>query len=735
MTTPGGPGFSQGDDYVAARLSIDIPDDAVEGVREITQAVEAYRTTLEAAARAEADMTRYLEQMAEASKSASTAQQNLSANLQQYLSLASRAGITAPSSGVPQGGAVNPFKGLGAGIGGMETGGMGSPTGERPPNPSDVASQLGNAQSTNPREWLNMQHARGGVTAQDTISISPESIQELATKIARREHEERELTLQTQPVPQGPEGEKLSGAAPANQRISRAGTLAGKVSNELGTGAPGLRGLAARGLGHLANMRKSSQAPGRAGPPATSGADSDIDPSTPGAGGDTPTDEGTMGLSKITKMIPAVGGILTSLLAVFGGIQSGGQWVQGMRNTAGVRGGAAGEGAQVEFKARMLAMNPFITSDQARQIYQAAMSEGYADATGSGPAADNVIDFMSSNLQKMNISVADSVKMLRGQVMGGGKGDPASVIGAVEALASELGAIKSLSRESKISTPDYVAAVSGTKEAMMKAGGGVEGSTYGAMLAEEVGSQDLTTMGQFNELTSSAVSSGPKAAGFLRAFGGPGGTPRRDLGNLLPGAMVGYLVSTGQFDEALRNTMSHFAKIASMHERGDEKSHRNAISVFQQYLAAVAPDHPGVTDYRVAEKMYTEALAGAGGGGDLGPAEGRIAAKGVQAPGGGGRGGGGGGGSSIPFQPEAPANMPASAPDNRGQGPGAVTDTPPGSGKGGNAGGNGGSASVQITLTPEAARLLQVLGPTAVKIPQNKALANQGRAGAQVHSG
>ena len=88
MTTPeggNGPGMSYGDDFVAARLSIDIPAEGAQGLREITHEVERFRTAMEAATRA--DMGQYLDHMAEASKRASEAQAALNQNLQTYLSL------------------------------------------------------------------------------------------------------------------------------------------------------------------------------------------------------------------------------------------------------------------------------------------------------------------------------------------------------------------------------------------------------------------------------------------------------------------------------------------------------------------------------------------------------------------------------------------------------------------------------------------------------------------------
>lgn len=400
MTTGGGSNMQFGDDYVAARLSVDVPEGSAQAIREITQEVERFHTTLEAAIRSEADAVRYLDQMADSSRKAAEAQSNLVQQYQMFLSVASRGGM--PSSQVPLGPAAMPFAGA--------THGMG----DRPPSSSDVSSQLAASAQSNPREYLNMQAARNNLSASDMISINPASIAELANKISERDRVSQEQRSRTdgntdnKPAAggMGPE-DPYTGI---QQRIGRASSLAGQIMNEMGPGGSvagmgqmalqGLnwarrRALAAPGKGGGGNAESMSSVPPEEGSLAPPPADE-------AASSDEATDKGTGGLGGILKMLGPVAGVATAALSIFGVIQKGGSMVQGMRNVASIRGGAAGEGAEVEYKARMMAMNPFITSDQARQIYQAVMSEGYADASGAG--ADNVIDFMQHNLTTMNMA-------------------------------------------------------------------------------------------------------------------------------------------------------------------------------------------------------------------------------------------------------------------------------------------------------------------------------------------
>lgn len=743
MTTPptggGGPSINAGDDYVAARLSIDIPDGAAEGIREITQEVERYRTTLEAAARAESDVNRYLEQMTEAANSAAAAMQNIVAQQQTYLSLVGRSGLSGQSSGVPGGPATAPFGGASGGSP-YATGGLGSPAGERPPNPSDVPAQLAAAQTNNPREYLNMQHARGGVTAQDAVSITPQSIQQLADKIAQREHQIRVQDAHTgAEAPQQPDREAIGGIP---QRIRRATGMAGQVANELGQGGSnlGLGRLGVRGLNWLSNHRRSAQVPGRPGTPATSGEPPEgLDPGTPGDGGSPPDGTGdpsapgggdedpTSGLGGVMKLLGPIGAVAGAALTAFGIIQKGGSMVQGMRNVGSLRGGAAGEGAEVGFKARVMAMNPFLTQEQARSIYQAAMSEGYADASGAG--ADNVIDFMSQNLQKMNIQVADSAKMLRATVVGTGKGDEESVAGAVKMLTQELGAIKTLSRQGNISTPDYVSGVMGTQQALGAVGGDSQGSEFAAVSGEGVFADDQNIKGEFNVAQKDMASSG-RGGALLRLFGGPGGTALRGISPRLHTTMIpAFLQAQGTYQDAVMNTLTHFAKLAAMQDDGTQVGHFNAVDFFQHYIKQVVPDWKAASDFHEAEDWYKKLISGEGST-EMTRSEGATTAQGVQRPTPSAPSGGGSGS----FQPNDSPNIPSPS-DSASQDSGPRANAPSGNRPGGGGGGGGGTAAVQIGLTPEAARLFTVQGPSTQPISPNKASANRGEGDRQVNHG
>ena len=171
MTTGGGgSGMDFGDDYVAARLSIDIPTEGVSGLRELNTEIERFHTAMEAAIRS--DMTGYLDRMADAAKNAAEMQTNLTQQLSIFLSMQGHPGGGAPAihgAGVPPGPIPNgglptpgggpgypgmyggqnfqPYSGatpMGGGMmPGMMPGMLGMMGAARPPAASDVAFQLG----------------------------------------------------------------------------------------------------------------------------------------------------------------------------------------------------------------------------------------------------------------------------------------------------------------------------------------------------------------------------------------------------------------------------------------------------------------------------------------------------------------------------------------------------------------------------------------------------------------
>lgn len=701
MTTGG---IESGDDYVAARLSIDIPDGSVQGIREITQEVERFRTTMEAATRTAADMSQYLDSMEQASRRAAEAQANLTEQMETYLRMGAQTGM-GPS--VPMGPAIDPFGEY--------------MRGSRMPSPSDVSMQLEEQRRNNPREYLNMQAARGGVTAQDATTISPQSIQELADKIAERENAKREQALKTDANAQDTQKHSIQSSSDIYdsmaQRVGQAGSLAGRVLNEMGPGgsALGMGRMVLQGVNWA--RKRYSDAPDRAegSPPADapSGPPASPPPGTPGTGAEGAGEEGAEdaarsagGLSGILKSLGPIAGIASAALTAFGVIEKGGSIIQGARNVGSLRGGAAGQGFEAEARAKLLAMNPFISQEQARQIYQAVMSEGYADASGGG--ADNVIDFMKNNIENLNMSVGQSASLLRETIVGHGSGDKKSVVSSIQQLTGELDQIKTLSRDSVLSTPDFTAGAMALKQKMMAAGVSSEAAGQIGIGEEAEQDNDQVLKGQM-AVGAGDLASSASGQALVRTFGG-----LQTPAGLMPQMTAAYVTSqpggAQKWQEAADNTLKHFAMQAARGYRGDEVSYLNAVYFFQLYVRSIEPDQSAASNLDACKALFNSMTGISEPNGDDGnPPE--------------------GGGSS------AGASSNAATAVASGRSAAQAGSAVPSGGDGGsrgssniNVGGN-----VNITLSPEAAKLLQVVGPKSVPLTPLQEGANRGQSGSYVN--
>lgn len=126
----------------------------------------------------------------------------------------------------------------------------------------------------------------------------------------------------------------------------------------------------------------------------------------------------------------AAGGAIAGGLALNAAVQAGGAQVQQYANMGSVQGGGVEQGISYEMGIRSMALNPFLTTEQSRQIVMSALSEGY-----TGEEFESVTDYMTDNLTKMNMSVAQSTEILRKNVDEGGQ--------SIQQLGMDLAALKS----------------------------------------------------------------------------------------------------------------------------------------------------------------------------------------------------------------------------------------------------------------------------------------------------
>jgi hypothetical protein len=572
MTSPGGSGMDFGDDYIATRLSIDVPEEGIQGMRELADGVERFRTAMEATARTESDMVRYLDQMTEASKRATEAQQNLTQSVTAFQQLTGRvsSGPAVGSSGVPLGTMQQPWEANAAGTGVA-----------RPPSPSDVFYQLQAGSNTHPHEFLNAQQARGGVSSGDSVNLSPASIGSLAAMIAARDKAMNVQSHKTgDPQPSHHPSHQSQQADPYasfQNRAQGATGVAGSIMNEIAGGnGMGFGGMAVQGMNALRSHlnRKAAAKPGNSASPD-------------GSGGEDSEDDGVGGLSGLAKGLGIGGGVLTAVLGAAKLVQSGGAAIQGMRDIGSQRGGGAGEGFQASMKARLLGMDPSISTGQGREIVQSEMSGGYADASGNTgvPGLDN---FFKNNIKDYGMSVSQTSDLLSSTAK--------LTKLSVEDLAAGLGQLKEASVSGYQSLPDMIQATT---------------ANFKQLVAQGVNPQvayntSVSNARMFNHdpiLAGTQSTPIPASAFQMMVANGSVKVPS----NLSPLAYQRYIQDQGSdvTEAGKLQTLKQFADMAKQGtgdaNNGDVAAHDSAVALFQQMATQFAPE---LQDTQVADKMY-----------------------------------------------------------------------------------------------------------------------------------
>lgn len=96
----------------------------------------------------------------------------------------------------------------------------------------------------------------------------------------------------------------------------------------------------------------------------------------------------------------------------------------------------AGWGLEQRANQSIMAMSPFISGDEAAQIYSAAVQQGWASRTGGFAQGDfgSAVNFMYGAAKDYNMSPAASAQLLQTNVLGAGE--------SVQALAEQLATLK-----------------------------------------------------------------------------------------------------------------------------------------------------------------------------------------------------------------------------------------------------------------------------------------------------
>lgn len=570
--THGGSGFTQGDDFVAARVSIDVPSEGIQSLREMSIGVNNLKASVEAGAKSLANYVQYCHQLEQAQNMAAEAGRNLAQQLEHNTELQQRSmgggGAQAQlpmSRSAPQG-YVDPWAGMGSGMGGQR---VSSNTADQ------VQSQIIDpTRQLDPRKYINAQAGRYRIQAGDLnpAEMQPHDLDAAAGRVDARDKQQRDQEETRNPG----KGQSSGGAG--------WGGLANNLMNEFTPGKGshmGVASLAQRAFGAMGRMNAAA-GPGASGTTTAEKAN---------AGDAAGAEGGIPGLGAAFGMMGRAAGPLGVGLAALGAVEKGGAMYQGYKNMGLVRGGGAAEGMGDEMQIRTMALNPFLSNEQSRQIIMAGLTEGY-----SGKQFDTVTQFMASNLKDMNIQVSDSVQMLRKNVNEGGQ--------SITGLTTSLGLLKEMSKTGAMSLPDMQQAFQqGTASEI---GQGVSGGVASQDMLTALGAwgDDQTLKGQFAQMSSSAGSTAASGAS-IEAFGGvrvPGLNPAS-----LPGYMSAHGVGKAQMSSmALKNLVKMLFKNYSK----DSVQYWNMIPVFQQRIGVMFPGNPAASDQTMASEMVEKIRGG-----------------------------------------------------------------------------------------------------------------------------
>lgn len=381
----GGSGMTYGDSTVAARLSIDIPTEGVQSLREITQEISRFRTEMEAAARSEGDFIGFFQTLPSIASQAANAYKTFADQLERSLAMQQRMQGAVGQWDVQPGSTPDNFKGMSAGMGRSDKD-IGQIVADQ-----DRMREMGAAGE---RQFMNIRSQRGALRPSDIPSSNSEN--DIAAANERISIRERVNQERSGGPGGGGGGDQSPGGGGLAGKMGQYGGIAKEIMNEFSAGrSGGVSGMLQRGISAAAGHFGGGGGGNNMGrPPHTSGSVPAPDSGTSGpVGADDAPGGGGAALSAIGRGLGGVGGMALGAaglgLTAFQAAQFMGPRLQNLREMGMVEGGGIKEGAGQEIQARIMALNPFITNDQSRSIIQSALRDGY-----SGKEYETVTQFM-----------------------------------------------------------------------------------------------------------------------------------------------------------------------------------------------------------------------------------------------------------------------------------------------------------------------------------------------------
>lgn len=588
MTTPnGGDNFDYTDDSVVARLSFDVPAQALTDITQLTQAMSAMATQQEAIARSTGTWLDYLNQVPQIAERANQAYRESITQLERMSYIQNEMGGgggnvgPTPTAG-PQGqystaapqGYVNPFAGQFMGMGTGAT--------------SDLAMSQNYMQGmaqNDPRMFANMMAARGqavnpallgmvggaaaGAMGQGGMggtgggqgwgNAAPGSSSPQATQTSRDSSappDPAQSGQSTKSEPQNIPATPHEDAPPWQKTVASTISGAQQVVNEAKAGGGGrastMLGLASAGM--AAAGKWSANNPDALG----------------GFGGR---------LGGLAKGAGAVGlGAMAMNLS-----QNVGEEVQKYQQLGSVQGGDYQTGIGYEAQARMLALNPFITTEQARTAMQMALSQGF-----KGGEYDTVMDYMLSNFKEMGVQFSTSKDMIMkgiysGENVGTASAQSADALRMAYELSGKGGAAFPERQQQIQDLQGTLTSAGVSNDAALRAALGVqEGYSENPTLRTQIPGSMQGVMGNQTYLAQVAAQNG--------------------ITGIMPEAIPAALTAKGiDMDEAYNEAAKKYAYQA---QQQWPDNHFNAIASFMNMMNMMGAS----LDYNTADELYKKVL-------------------------------------------------------------------------------------------------------------------------------
>lgn len=581
MTAPSGPSnFEYSDDSVVARVAFDIPPQALTDVTQLTQAFSALATQQEYIARSTGSWLDYMNQVPQIMERANQSYRESITQLERMAYIQNEMGggqsNIGPSTGASAGGYstaapqgyINPFQGMQFGMGAIT------------PDLTSAQQHMSMMASQNPQMYANMMGARGmavnpallgmvggtvaGATGQGGIggngggqgwgnsapgSSSPQATQASRDSAAPPDPAQGGATTRSEPqnIPAQPHED----APPWQQTVASTIGGAQQILNETKAGGGGrassMLGLAAAGM--TAAGKWSANNPNALG-----------------------------GFSGRLGSVAKGAGLVGLAAAGMNVAQNVGEQVQQYQQLGSVQGGDYQTGIKYEAQARMLALNPFITTEQARTAMQMALSQGF-----QGGEYDTIQDYMLANFKDLGVQFSTSMSLAKTALASGEGMDQAT-----QGNRSLLETMSQLSQDGGASFPVRQQQAVELNERLTGMGYSAE-SARRATLGFQEGYGDNMALRDSISRIGGDVASSPLLTQMAAQQAGIGG-------NFLPGAQKAALSEAGiDADQMTEMAAGQVAKLVEGYP-----NRLNRIAAFQTLMG-----QQGVQmDWNEAEAMY-----------------------------------------------------------------------------------------------------------------------------------